>query len=49
MENFKIGLLLKLVNDGDYDTEDSKSLLNKYEINEKNYMRQEFGKRLAII
>ena len=43
MENFKIGLLLKLVNDGDYDTEDSKSLLNKYEINEKKdvYKRQE--------
>ncbi len=39
MENFKIGLLLKLVNDGDYDTEDSKSLLNKYEINEKNYLK----------
>lgn len=39
MENFKIGLLLKLVNDGDYDTEDSKSLLNKYEINEGNYLK----------
>lgn len=39
MENFKIGLLLKLVNDGDYNTEDSKSLLNKYEINEKNYLK----------
>lgn len=39
MENFKIGLLLKLVNGGDYDTEDSKSLLNKYEINEKNYLK----------
>jgi len=39
VENFKIGLLLKLVNDGDYDTEDSKSLLNKYEINEKNYLK----------
>lgn len=39
MENFKIGFLLKLVNDGDYDTEDSKSLLNKYEINEGNYLK----------
>ena len=39
MENFKIVLLLKLISGAEYNTEASKLLLNKYEINEENYLK----------
>ncbi len=39
MENFNMVLLLKLINEMEYDTEASKLLLSKYEINEKNYLK----------
>ena len=39
MENFKIVLSLKLISGAEYNTEASKLLLNKYEINEENYLK----------
>jgi hypothetical protein len=39
VENFKIVLLLKLISGAEYNTEASKLLLNKYEINEENYLK----------
>ncbi|BBA51566.1 SAP domain-containing protein [uncultured Fusobacterium sp.] len=39
MENFNIILLLKLINEMKYDTEASKLLLSKYEIDEKKYLK----------
>lgn len=39
MENFKIVFLLKLISGAEYNTEASKLLLNKYEINEENYLK----------
>ncbi|WP_462350929.1 hypothetical protein [Fusobacterium varium] len=39
MENFNMVLLLKLINEMDYDTEASKVLLDKYGIDKKNYLK----------
>ncbi|MDU1910386.1 SAP domain-containing protein [Fusobacterium sp.] len=39
MENFNMVLLLKLINEMEYDTEASKLLLSKYEIDEKKYLK----------
>lgn len=39
VENFNMVLLLKLINEMDYDTEASKVLLDKYGIDKKNYLK----------